>query len=119
HGASNIIPALEQALEGKKAGDQLNLVLEPKDGYGERDPERVQKVPRHLFPPDMSIRPGMKFQGQSGSGQRTVVTVTQVDDDGVVVDGNHPLAGERLHFEVKVVNVREASEDELVRGRPA
>jgi FKBP-type peptidyl-prolyl cis-trans isomerase SlyD len=119
HGASNIIPALEQALEGKQPGDELNLVLEPRDGYGERDPERVQKVSRDLFPPDMSIRPGMKFQGQTGSGQRTVVTVTEVESDGVTVDGNHPLAGERLHFDVKVVSVREASEDELIQGRPA
>ena len=117
HGAANIIPALEQALEGKKPGDHLNVVLEPRDGYGERDPARVRTVSRDLFPPDMAIKEGMRFQGQTDSGQKTVVTVAEVRNDGIVVDANHPLAGERLHFDVRVVAVREASEDELVHGR--
>ncbi len=116
HGASNIIPGLESALEGKKAGDSMSVSVPPADGYGERDLAQIQQVPRNMFPPDVEIEPGMQFQAQSPEGQMMVVMVTAVNDDTVSVDGNHPLAGENLHFEVNVVDVRDASSEELEHG---
>lgn len=116
HGAKNIIPGLENALEGKKAGDELSLTIEPAEAYGEKNLENIQRVPRNMFPPDIDIKPGMQFNAQSGDGQPLAVVVTAVEDDAIIVDGNHPLAGMTLHFEIEVINVREASEEELQHG---
>ncbi|HFE48256.1 MAG TPA: peptidylprolyl isomerase [Chromatiaceae bacterium] len=116
HGASNIIPGLESALEGKKAGDSMSVSVAPAEGYGERDLAQIQQVPRNMFPADVDIEPGMQFQAQSPEGQMMVVMVTAVNDDTVSVDGNHPLAGENLHFDVSVVDVRDASPEELEHG---
>ncbi len=116
HGANNIIPGLETALEGKQAGDEVAVTIEPAEAYGEKQLENIQKVPREMFPEDVEIKPGMQFNARSAEGQPLTVTVTAVEDDGIVVDGNHPLAGVRLHFEVKVVDVREASNEELEHG---
>ncbi len=116
HGASNIIPGLEQALEGKQAGDELSVSIAPDQAYGEKDLAQIQRVPRSQFPPDVEIQPGMQFQAQSPDGQMLVVTVSDVDDDVVVVDGNHPLAGKTLHFDVKVVDVRDATAEEMEHG---
>jgi len=113
-GAGNIIPGLENALEGKAEGDSLTVSIAPADGYGERDDSLTQEVPRHLF--DTSdVEVGMQFQTQSESGAH-VVTVVGVTDEAVTVDANHPLAGENLNFDVKVVGVRDASEEELEHG---
>jgi len=116
HGANNIIPGLEQALEGKQAGDEVSVSIDPEQGYGEKDLAQIQRVPRSQFPPDVEIEAGMQFQAQSPDGQMLVVTVTDVDNDVVVVDGNHPLAGKTLHFDVNVVDVRDATEEELEHG---
>jgi FKBP-type peptidyl-prolyl cis-trans isomerase SlyD len=99
HGAGNIIPGLENALEGKSVGDSLNVTVPPGEGYGERDPDLVQNVPRDRFPADANIEVGDQFQAQTPSG-RQVVTVVDVQDDAVTVDANHPLAGQALHFDV-------------------
>ena len=116
HGAQNIIPGLESALEGKQAGEKLNVSLEPKDAYGEVDPQRIQVVPREMFQTDDEIVPGMQFHAQSPEGHMMVITVAEVDDDEVTIDGNHAMAGMNLHFAVSVVEVREASADELSHG---
>ena len=117
HGASNIIPGLEKELEGKVAGDEFVVAIEAADAYGERDLANIQKVPRDMFPPDVEIEAGMAFQAQSAEGHPLAVTVTAVEDNEVVVDGNHPLAGMRLHFDVQIIEVRDASEEELSHGR--
>jgi FKBP-type peptidyl-prolyl cis-trans isomerase SlyD len=116
HGAGNIIPGLENALIGKAAGDKLAVAVPPEEAYGVHDAEKTQKVPRDMFPPEQEIEPGMQFHAQSPEGQPFVVTITGVEEDGIVVDGNHPLAGVHLNFEVKVMEVREASSEEIEHG---
>lgn len=115
HGAGNIIPGLEKALTGKQAGDKLNVTVEPGDGYGERDESLVQEVPRRAFQGVPEIEPGMTFHAQSSQGPMRV-TVTGVAGDMVTVDGNHPLAGETLHFDVEITEVRAATLEELAHG---
>ncbi|MEC9364861.1 MAG: FKBP-type peptidyl-prolyl cis-trans isomerase [Sinimarinibacterium flocculans] len=115
HGAGNIIAGLESALAGKQAGDKLNVRVEPSQGYGERDERLVQDVPRRAFEGIAEIQPGMSFQAQSNQGPMRVV-VTRVAGDMVTVDGNHPLAGEALNFDVEVTEVRDASQEELSHG---
>lgn len=114
-GASNIIPGLERALEGKSQGESLQVEVVPADGYGDYDQDLVQVVSRELFEDADALEPGMRFQASSDSGT-LLVTVTDVSDDGVTVDGNHPLAGQTLTFDVTVAGVREATEEELAHG---
>jgi len=114
-GSGSIIPGLETALEGKSAGDALKVTIAPAQGYGERDEELVQAVPRERFPPGGELTVGMRFQAQGANGSH-VVTVVGVDEKQVTVDANHPLAGVTLSFDVKVVEVREATPDELKHG---
>ncbi|MFP5307280.1 MAG: peptidylprolyl isomerase [Gammaproteobacteria bacterium] len=115
HGAGNIVPGLESALSGKKAGDRLNVKVAPTEGYGDRDEALVQDVPRRAFQGISEIKPGMAFTAQSNRGAMRVV-VTRVVGDMVTVDGNHPLAGETLNFDVEVTEVRPATEEELSHG---
>ena len=115
HGSGHIIPGLESALEGKAAGEALKVTVAPADAYGEHDPEMVQPVPRDRFPQGAELEVGTQFQAQTPAGPR-VVTVVEVQDDAVTVDANHPLAGKTLNFDVQVVSVREASEEELQHG---
>ena len=116
HGANNIIPGLENALEGRSAGDSLNVSVTPAEGYGERDPAKTQAVPRNMFPEDTDIEVGMQFHAQGPNGETLVVSVAAVEDDTITVDGNHPLAGVQLNFAVEVIGVREASKEELEHG---
>ncbi len=115
HGQGNIIPGLEKALEGRQSGDRLSVRVEPADGYGVRDAALVQKVPRRQFG-GASLQPGMQFHAKTSEGHTRVVTVQRLQGDMVVVDGNHPLAGENLHFEVEVTDVRDATHEELEHG---
>jgi FKBP-type peptidyl-prolyl cis-trans isomerase SlyD len=115
HGHNNLISGLERALEGRAAGDKLNVQVMPTEGYGEHDPALVQEVPRTAFEGVDDVRIGMRFQAQSNAGPRTV-TVTSVADEAVTVDGNHPLAGQTLNFEVEVADVRAATKEELEHG---
>jgi FKBP-type peptidyl-prolyl cis-trans isomerase SlyD len=117
HGFENIIPGLESALEGAEVGFTSKVMVEAKDGYGEVDNEAIFEVSSDKFPPEMQIAPGMQFMGETLSGD-IPLTVIEVKDDTVVVDANHPLAGKRLHFDVEVVDIREASEVELMAGHP-
>ena len=115
HGAENIVQGLERELESKKVGDTLSAVVSPEDGYGVRNDELIGAVPREMFEADMPIEVGMSFQAETEQGIQ-VVTVVDVNDKEVTVDGNHPLAGEHLHFDVTVVAIRDASAEELEHG---
>lgn len=115
HGAGNIIPGLEKQLEGRTNGDKLTVAVEPSEGYGEVQPALVQEVPRDAFQGVEEVQPGMQFQAQTQEGP-LMVTVTKVEGDTVTVDGNHPLAGEKLNFDVEITEVREATEDEVSHG---
>jgi FKBP-type peptidyl-prolyl cis-trans isomerase SlyD len=115
HGAQNIIPGLEQALEGKVVGDELEVTVEPQDAYGEYSEDRIQQVPIAAFAEMEKIEPGMVVTAQSGEGQINLI-VTEVDETTVTVDANHPLAGKSLTFDVKVQAVRDASEEEIAHG---
>jgi len=115
HGASNIIPGLESALDGKTAGEQISVRVPPEQAYGVRDDEKMQAVPKSLFG-DEDIKVGAQYHAAGPEGQHLTVTVVSVTDDEVTVDGNHPLAGFHLNFDVKIVDVREANEEELAHG---
>lgn len=116
HGAMNIIPGLENALAGKSAGDEFSVKVSPEEGYGLKDSQRIQEVPKEMFDNADEIKVGVQFHAQSPDGAAVVVTVIEVKDDAVVIDGNHALAGMDLNFAVKVVDVREASEEEIAHG---
>lgn len=116
HGASNIIPGLENALTGKAAGDELTVSVPPEEGYGVHDAGKTQAVPREMFPVEEEIVAGMQFHAQGPDGHQLVVTVVKVEEDRVTVDGNHPLAGVQLNFDVKVLEVREATGEEITHG---
>ena len=116
HGAGNIIPGLEKALEGKSAGDQLQVEVSAEEGYGPVQQELIQDVPREAFQGVETIEVGMQFEAQTGQGGAVPVTVTAVTDETVTVDGNHPLAGKALNFDVTIADVREASAEELEHG---
>lgn len=115
HGAGNIVPGLEKAMAGRKEGDTFKVDVEPQEGYGPRHEELMQTVPMSAFQGVPEVKPGMQFQGNGPQGA-TLVTVTAVDGDEVRVDANHPLAGQTLHFDIEVTEVREATEDELTHG---
>jgi FKBP-type peptidyl-prolyl cis-trans isomerase SlyD len=116
HGASNIIPGLENALTGKTSGEELKVTVTPEEGYGERDDARKEDVPREMFPEDNEIKVGSQFHAEGPEGQMITVTVIGVTDETVTIDGNHPLAGVQLNFDVKVIEVRDASAEELEHG---
>jgi len=117
HGANNIIPGLEQALDGKQAGDRLQVTIAPQDAYGLRDDGLVQIVPRSMFgnADPSQIAPGAQFHAQTNTGIETIV-ITAVNGDEITIDGNHPLAGETLNFDVTIVGVRAATPEELSHG---
>ena len=111
-GAHNIIIGLEKAMEGKSVGDAFDVTVEPEEAYGVRHEQMIQKVPKSAFQGVDNIAVGMSFQAQTEHGP-VPVKITEVVDDVVTVDGNHELAGERLHFKVSIEEVREATKEEL------
>lgn len=115
HGQGNIIPGLEKALTGKESGEELNVTVEPEEGYGERHDQLIQQVPMSAFEGVDEVKPGMQFQAQTEAGPR-VITVKEIEGDNVTIDGNHPLAGETLNFEVSIEEVREATDQEIEHG---
>lgn len=115
HGYGNIIPGLESALEGQKAGFSGTVTVPPANGYGEHQPEAVLQVPRSQFPPNEDIQVGMQVHGESERGVQRF-TVAAVNEQYIVLDGNHPLAGKTLHFAVEVMAVRDATAQELAHG---
>ncbi len=117
-GFGGIFPKVEAALEGKEPGAELRLSLDPEDAFGEYDAQLLRVEPRAKFPEVLEV--GMSFEGVPGEGDREsrIYSVTDIAGDSVVVDGNHPLAGERLWFACTVREVRPATEDELAHGHP-
>lgn len=115
HGHNNIIPGLEKAIEGKEAGAELDVAVPPEEGYGPYREELIQDVPKDAFAGIEKVEPGMAFQAESNAGPMTV-TVREVGDDTVTVDGNHMLAGKELNFKVAVKSVREATAEEISQG---
>lgn len=116
HGHENIVPGLEEALEGKSAGDRVSAAVEPEKAYGPRNEELVFSVPRSRMPDEVDLEVGMEFRAQSQDGQEMIVSVVGIEDDSVTLDGNHPLAGQRLNFEVDVKDVRAATPEEIDHG---
>jgi FKBP-type peptidyl-prolyl cis-trans isomerase SlyD len=115
HGFENIIPGLEKVLEGKSRGDHFAVTVPAAEAYGERDDGLIAEIPLENFKGADSIEPGMQFHTQTPDGIR-LITVTKVADNTVTIDGNHPLAGMDLHFDLTVSGIREASGEELEHG---
>lgn len=114
-GAQNIIPGLENRMEGMEVGEKRTIEVPASEAYGEKNPELVQKVPREYFQ-GIELEKGMPLQAQTPDGQIINMIVVDFDDNEVTVDMNHPLAGKDLVFEVEVVNVRDASLEEIQHG---
>jgi FKBP-type peptidyl-prolyl cis-trans isomerase SlyD len=115
HGHGNLVAGLEREIEGKSAGDKLSVKVTPAEGYGELNKNLIQKVPRRSLKGISKITVGMRLHTQTGEGPRAV-TVTNVTGDMVTLDGNHPLAGKNLNFDIEIVDVREPTEEELAHG---
>lgn len=116
HGADNIIPGLEKALSGKSAGDTFEVSVSPEEGYGERHENMVQTVSIDMFESPEQVVVGQQFHAQSPEGHTILITVTNIDGDQVTIDGNHPLAGMQLNFSGTVVDIRDATAQELEHG---
>jgi FKBP-type peptidyl-prolyl cis-trans isomerase SlyD len=116
HGHGNLVPGLERELTGKEAGAELSVVVAPADGYGERDDSRTFEVPKSELPADAPLQKGLQLQMRGPNGMAVPVTVTKVKLNTVVMDGNHPLAGKNLNFQIKVLEVRKAKKEELTHG---
>jgi FKBP-type peptidyl-prolyl cis-trans isomerase SlyD len=115
HGSGQIIPGLEKALDGRAVGDALQVDVTPGQGYGEHDSEKIFTIPRSQVQGVPDLKVGIQLQASGGGGPQ-VVTVTQITDTEVTLDGNHPLAGTTLHFDVTIREVREATDEEIAHG---
>lgn len=115
-GHGQIIPGLEQALYGMAVGEEKKVVVAPRDGYGEREENTVQEVPREAFAPDVELTPGMALELRDSAGHPVLAFIAEVGPENVVLDLNHPLAGETLHFDVAIAGLREATSEELAHG---
>jgi FKBP-type peptidyl-prolyl cis-trans isomerase SlyD len=115
-GAGNIVPGLDKALIGQRRGTTVKAVVAPQDAYGLHNPEALERMPRAQFPAQMEIKPGMVFTGRTPDGLPVRLRVGSVDGDQVVIDKNHPLAGQELHFEVYIYGVRDATDEERQHG---
>lgn len=116
HGAGNIIPGLEKALVGKVVGDSLRVRIEPGEGYGEVMPELIQIIGRDAFRGVETLEEGMMFESSDPDGGVQQIVVRKVDGDDITIDANHPLAGVVLHFDVEIVGIREATQEEIAHG---
>ena len=119
HGAGQILPALERALEGLGEGEQAAFSIEAGDAYGERKDDNVVSLPKTLFPSDVQLEKGLCLYARASGGQSYPITVREIQEEMVVVDLNHPLAGERLFFQVKICGVRPAGNQEIFSGKAA
>ncbi len=116
HGAQNIVPGLESAIDGKAKGESLAVKVAPEEGYGPRNDGAVQDVPRNVFPPDAQLQVGISFQAQDEEGHPLMGTIKKVEGDTITVDFNHPLAGQNLNFEVSIEEIRDATQEEQNHG---
>jgi FKBP-type peptidyl-prolyl cis-trans isomerase SlyD len=118
HGSENIVPGLESALEGKTVGDKLTVTLEPSDAYGEREDDAVQEADLADFDLPESVEVGDEVEVEDAEGDVFTATVTEINDETLVLDFNSPMAGKTITFEVEVLGLRAATEDELDFGEP-
>lgn len=116
HGHGNIITGLEGALEGRKEGEKISVTVEPQQGYGEYDARLLREIERSRFPEDAALEVGSSFAASGPDGESIEIRVIELKGDNVVIDGNHPLAGVKLFFEVEVVTIREATPSEIEHG---
>jgi FKBP-type peptidyl-prolyl cis-trans isomerase SlyD len=114
HGHQNIISGLEKELEGREVGDSLDVTVAPEDGYGVHDPERIVQVSREQlgFEPET----GAVVAARLPDGREQHLLIAEIEGETVTLDGNHPLAGQTLHFEVSVASIREATDEEIANG---
>ncbi len=117
HGRRQIVPGVEKAVEGLESGALLEIIVAPGEAYGDRDPAGVFVVPRGAFPDGEEVGPGMMFSASRPDGKSITFRVIEANDELVLVDTNHPLAGETLHISIHVHHVRSATTDELFHGR--
>jgi FKBP-type peptidyl-prolyl cis-trans isomerase SlyD len=115
HGNGALIPGLEKALEGKEPGESFSITISPEEGYGYKDEGLIQEVPKDLFDDSNGLEVGMQFQAQTEQGMY-ILTIVEIKDNTVVVDGNHPLAGQNLNFDISILDVRNATAEELAHG---
>lgn len=104
-GSGQVIPGFDSAVEGMAVGDSKSVAIEPAEAYGERHEQLVQDVPKSALPDEIDAQVGMQLQGQSPEGQVTRFVVTAVGDDSITLDANHPLAGQRLNFDIELVEI--------------
>ncbi len=116
HGEGQIVPGLERALEGMDIGESKHVVVAPEDGYGRHDPAGVQEVPLKAFPPDVTPEVGMQGTALGPQGENVPFEIKELKPDTAVIDLNHPLAGQTLHFDVTVRDIRAATVEELEHG---
>jgi FKBP-type peptidyl-prolyl cis-trans isomerase SlyD len=116
HGHQNIVPGLERQIAGKTEGDKFSAVVEAAEGYGERMPDAQKTIPREAFPADAPLREGVQLTAQAPDGQLIGLWILKVSDEEVLVDLNHPLAGQTLTFEVEVVSIRDSTDEERAHG---
>jgi FKBP-type peptidyl-prolyl cis-trans isomerase SlyD len=115
-GGGNIIPGLERAIYGMSVGDSKSVVIQPEDAYGEFDDDAFASVPRADFPKDVPLEEGAELNVTDTDGKEATAYIHSYDDDSVRLDFNHPLAGAKLHFDVKIVGLRGATPEELAHG---
>lgn len=115
-GVGNIIPGLEREMLEKAVGDKFTAVIQPEEAYGPQNPELIQTLPRSAFGGVEELEVGMAFRAQSTEGQPIEVEIIDIEGDNVTINGNHPLAGVELHFDIEVVSVREATPEEIDHG---
>ncbi|GAC1337311.1 MAG: peptidylprolyl isomerase [Myxococcales bacterium] len=118
HGGGQILPALERALDGLREGDRASFSIAPEDAYGAHDEDNQIALSRSMFPAEADLKAGLQLLARAQGGQTYPITVRTVEQDTVTVDLNHPLAGQRLFFEVRVIAVRAAADEELFVGKP-
>jgi FKBP-type peptidyl-prolyl cis-trans isomerase SlyD len=115
-GHDEIVPGLEKALYGMAIGGEREVVVEAGEGYGDWDPEALQELPLNAFPPDMTLEEGMGLELVDDAGESMLAFVSEVGPESVVLDLNHPLAGETLYFNIKIAGLRQATREELSHG---
>ncbi|KMP11188.1 peptidylprolyl isomerase [Candidatus Nitromaritima sp. SCGC AAA799-A02] len=116
HGAGEIVPGLEKALDGLKVGDKKEVTVTAQEGYGEIFPDLKMQVKREMFPADQKIEVGMQFMAELANGRKHPFVVMELGEDSINIDGNHPLAGKTLHFSIEVLDIRDATSEELEHG---
>ncbi len=118
HGAGNIVPGLERQMVGKCVGDRFEAVVPPEEGYGLPEGPGPQAIPRDAFPEDAELEEGLQFMAEDEDGESIPLWIVSIEDDAVIVDQNHPLAGVTLHFSIHITELRDATEDEIAHGHP-